>query len=405
MTQTIGQTIAAQVAGELATLHQIEAELKTELFEREEAIRAALVALVARSHMVLLGPPGTGKSQLVRAISLRFCDPAGQGLEYFVYLLTRFTTPEELFGPVSVHGLKNDTYERIIVGKLPSAQVAFLDEIFKSSSAVLNILLTILNERVFDNGTKRMNVPLITLFGASNEMPQEALDLEALWDRFLIRMKVGYLTEASFEKLLASQAAPASPATPTSMTQAELSKLQEAAAALPIPPAITSALVTLRRDLEKQKGIIASDRRWVQCLRLLQSHALLEGRDAVEEDDLAILALCLWKEEDQIAEIGRIVNKLANPLNAKATELKDRLISIRDAALRDLAAHQGVDDAEANARATIIVTAMGKVKAATTNLTSLRDQAIEQGRSPKRMEQALTSAEAVRKQLMELGGF
>jgi len=404
MTQTIGQTIAAQVAGELATLHQIEDELKGELFEREEAIRAALVALVARSHLVLLGPPGTGKSQLVRAISLRFCDPAGQGLEYFVYLLTRFTTPEELFGPVSVHGLKNDTYERIITGKLPTAQIAFLDEIFKSSSAVLNILLTILNERVFDNGTKRTNVPLITLFGASNEMPQEAQDLEALWDRFLIRLKVNYLSEGSFEKLLASQVALASSA-PTTMTQAALFKLQEAAAALPIPPAITSALVTLRRDLEKQKGIIASDRRWVQCLRLLQAHALLEGRDAVEEDDLAILSLCLWKEEDQIAEIARIVNKLANPLNAKATELKDRIISIRDAALRDLAAHQGPDDAEANARATIIVTAMGKVKSATTSLKNLHDQALEQGRSPKRMEQALVTAESVKKQLMELGGF
>jgi MoxR-like ATPase len=199
----------------LSTLAQIENELKAELFERDEAIRAALVAIVARSHLVLLGPPGTAKSDLIKRISERFCDPSGKGLDYFVYLLTRFTTPEELFGPVSVHGLKNDTYERITDHKLPKAQIAFLDEIFKSSSAVLNILLTILNERVFDNGTKRQPVPLITLFGASNEMPQEAADLEALWDRFLLRLEVGYLAESNFEKLLQMQVRQATPLIPT----------------------------------------------------------------------------------------------------------------------------------------------------------------------------------------------
>src|SRR4051794_894486 len=109
------------VASAVTNLQQVEAELKNDLYEREEAIRAALVAIVAKSHLVLLGPPGTAKSELIRLISERVCDPNGQGLSYFVYLLTRFTTPEELFGPVAVSKLKNDDYERKTTGKLPEA--------------------------------------------------------------------------------------------------------------------------------------------------------------------------------------------------------------------------------------------------------------------------------------------
>src|SRR5450631_4395483 len=147
-------TTPAPVMAAIANLQQVERELRTDLYEREEAIRAALVAIVAKSHLVLLGPPGTAKSELIRLISERISSPSGQGLSYFVYLLTRFTTPEELFGPVSVSKLKNDEYERKTTGKLPEAQLVFLDEVFKSSSAVLNSLLILMNERVFFNGDK-----------------------------------------------------------------------------------------------------------------------------------------------------------------------------------------------------------------------------------------------------------
>jgi MoxR-like ATPase len=402
---TTAKNTTQTVAIELASLHQIETELKSELFEREEAIRAALVALVSQSHMVLLGPPGTGKSQLVRAISERFCDPQGAGLTYFVYLLTRFTTPEELFGPVSVHGLKNDTYERIIAGKLPEAQIAFLDEIFKSSSAVLNILLTILNERVFDNGTKRLHTPLVSLFGASNEMPQEAADLEALWDRFLIRLEVSYLAEGNFEKLLASQIISTATTTPTTMSQVDLEKLQKAAAALPIPQGVLAALTKLRKDLSQDKGIIASDRRWVQCLRLLQAHALIEGRDAVEEDDLAILSHVLWNQPEQRQDISRMVAKLANPLNAKAAELKDKATSIWEEARRNLQGHQGDAKEAATARATIALECLTKIKRIIKELDALKEQASEQGRPGKRIEQALAAAKAIRAEVMESADF
>src|SRR5947209_6779060 len=155
----------------LATLHKIEAELNAGQVERTAAIRAALVALVSKSHVVLLGPPGSAKSQLVLAIAARFCDASGDGLRPFVYLLTRFSVPEEIFGPVSVDALKHDVFRRVTAGKLPEAQIVFLDEVFRASSALLNSLLTLMNERCYDNGGVRQTVPLTSLFGASNEMP------------------------------------------------------------------------------------------------------------------------------------------------------------------------------------------------------------------------------------------
>jgi MoxR-like ATPase len=376
------------VSPELVALQRIEAELNVELLDREDAIRAALLALLSQSHLVLLGPPGTAKSHLVTAVASRFCDTAGTGLSYFVYLLTRFTTPDELFGPVSVQGLKQDTYARITVGKLPEVQLAFLDEVFKASSAVLNSLLELLNGRVYDNGTTRQSVPLIACFGASNELPQGD-DLEALWDRFLLRLQVGYLGESGFDKLLGaaavSLAARAAPS-PTTLSQADLTALQARATAMPIPGSITSALVGLRRDLEQQHGIIASDRRWVQCLRLLQAHALLEGRDVVEEDDLGVLAHALWSQPEQRAEIRRLVSRLANPTNARAAELKDRATEIWDTARQKLRDHTGEDGAAT--RAQIALEALSKIKKIARELDGLFEQARDQGRPTRRVEQA-----------------
>lgn len=180
----------------LAKLNTIERELSASLIEREEVIRAALIALLARQHLVILGPPGTAKSQLVTALASRISPANGTGLKSFNYLMTRFTTPEELFGPVSVQALKQDEYRRVTTGKLVEAELAFLDEIFKASSAILNALLKITNERTFSNGNQEITVPLLSLFAASNELPQ-GNELEALWDRFLLRMRVGLSVTAA----------------------------------------------------------------------------------------------------------------------------------------------------------------------------------------------------------------
>ena len=185
----------------LVKLQTMERELSASLIERDEVIRAALIALLARQHLVILGPPGTAKSQLVTALASRISPANGTGLKSFNYLMTRFTTPEELFGPVSVQALKQDEYRRVTTGKLIEAELAFLDEIFKASSAILNALLKITNERTFSNGNQELPVPLLSLFAASNELPQ-GNELEALWDRFLLRVRVGYVSDSGFAKLI-----------------------------------------------------------------------------------------------------------------------------------------------------------------------------------------------------------
>jgi MoxR-like ATPase len=196
----------ASIKPSLGKLQALERELAASLIERDEVIRASLVALLSKQHLVVLGPPGTAKSALVTELAQRISPQNGAGLRNFAYLMTRFTTPEELFGPVSVSGLKRDEYRRITAGKIVEAELVFLDEIFKASSAILNALLKIANERVFHNGGQEIQVPLISLFGASNKMPQ-GNELEALWDRFPPRFRVGYVTDAGFVRFIRAVAA------------------------------------------------------------------------------------------------------------------------------------------------------------------------------------------------------
>ena len=185
---------------------------------------------------------------LITELAKRVGDSAGNGLRCFVYLLTKFTTPEELFGPVSISGLKADDYRRVTTGKLADVELAFLDETFKASSAILNYLLRLMNEREFENGRQTAQVPLISLFGASNELPQET-ELEALFDRFLLRTTVGYVSESGFTRLQQSLAKHWAKQAPQTITHAELDALQQAAEQIPIPGAMIDTIAQLRRDL------------------------------------------------------------------------------------------------------------------------------------------------------------
>src|SRR5215813_3838823 len=198
-------------------LRKIREELQQMFLERAELIDGALAALLSAQHVLVIGPPGTAKSMLADEFCRRI-----SGASYFQWLLTKFTTPEELFGAVSLKALEADDYRRVTSNKLPEAHIAFLDEVFKASSSILNAILTIINERLFHNGRQVSTVPLLTLFGASNELPEDD-ELLALYDRFLVRFVVSYINEDfRFLRMLESQRAPER----TTLSLMELTNIQ-----------------------------------------------------------------------------------------------------------------------------------------------------------------------------------
>ena len=303
----------------LEKLKKIRIELKSRYFERDDVIDGAFCALLTGSHMLLIGPPGTAKSQLANEICRKI-----SGARYFQWLLTKFTTPEELFGAVSLKGLENDEYRRVTSGKLPEAHIAFLDEVFKASSSILNTLLTIMNERIFYNGTEKVRIPLISLFGASNELPSEEDELEALYDRFLLRYVVDYIKEDfRFLKMLNTEIEISEEGV---ITSEELDTFREEAGRLKIPSNILKLLSRIRKELAK-KGITPSDRRYKQSVSLLKSRAYLEGRSEVSEDDLRFLENVLWREPGEKAEIQSVIHQ---SLHGWRDRLRELLIQAKE---------------------------------------------------------------------------
>jgi len=298
----------------------VRQDLNTHLLEREVAIEAALLALLCRAHLLLLGPPGTAKSLLVRNVCERI-----QGATYFERLLTRFSTPEELFGPLSLSALEQDQYRRITSGTLVEAHISFLDEVFKANSAILNSLLTIINERVYHEAGQVLPVPLLSIFGASNELP-EGEELNALYDRFLLRVTVPYLADdESMRKLMAL-----SPTKPSAtLTLKDLEAAQQQVQQVSLTDDAREAIITIKHGLEEE-GIAASDRRWRACATLVRAKAYLEGEQQTTSDHAEILTHALWAEPAQIRVVERVVSKVANPLNLEAVELEDAAKDLYD---------------------------------------------------------------------------
>jgi MoxR-like ATPase len=294
------------------SIQQLHTDLATRFPERRDVIAGALAAILSSEHVLLLGPPGTAKSALARAIAVAF------GGVYFERLLTKFSTPEELFGAISLKALEQDRFARVVTGKLPEADFAFVDEIFKANSAILNSLLAVVNERIFHNDGQPVSCPLVTMFGASNELP-EGKDLEALFDRFLLRFEVGYLLRPANLRLVL--AAPEPTATPM-MSMADLQKAQAEAATVHITDETVDALIQIR-DACKAEGIVASDRRWKKSLKLAQATAYMAGEKMTSPEDLSVLVDSLWREPKDRPKVARLVGKLADPVGAQAAEILD----------------------------------------------------------------------------------
>jgi MoxR-like ATPase len=278
--------------------------LESRFLGKEEAIRLLLIAVLAGEHAVLIGPPGTAKSALIRTFA-RLLDA-----RYFEYLLTRFTEPNEIFGPVDIAAFRDGRYERRVDGMLPTAEIVFLDEVFKSNSAILNALLTLLNERRYTSGGAVLACPLLSCIGASNEVPTDET-LTAVFDRFLLRIRSENLDAYHFQDLL------------TKGVEYEVMALS---GGLPQPLVSARELHELHREFGKTmrfsedffsqykglvfqiraEGITVSDRRVVKLLKLFAASAWLDGRTEADSSDFFVLKH-IWNNEDQAAILEAIV--------------------------------------------------------------------------------------------------
>lgn len=309
---------APDLATATKNLQALIKDLRGAVVERDAEIRSLAAALVAGQHVLLLGPPGTGKSYLTGLFT------AALGSSFFQVLMTKYTVPEEVFGPYSLAGLERDEYRRVTAGYLPTVEVGFLDEVFKANSSILNALLTILNEGEFDNGGTRGKVPLKLCVGASNEFPADD-SLNALRDRFLLCHWVSPIKNRSAKRALffgggKKVAAKLSPA--------DVAVLRAACDAVQVPDVVQDAMMDLADELEREHGITASDRRWRQATSLVRASAVLDGRDVATPRDLSILAHVLWSTVEQRATVGAVVAQFVSPKLGEAMKLYDAAVEM-----------------------------------------------------------------------------
>jgi MoxR-like ATPase len=311
-------------------LRQLEKNMNSLFIERENEIKGIILSLMCREHCLFIGPPGTAKSALVEAAARM------SGLSYFRALVTKFTTPDELFGPPDLAELEKGIYKRRTTSMLPEAEVVFLDEVFKASPSILNTLLSIMQERIFRNGTIH-KVPLISLFGASNEVPEGEEDaaLAAFQDRFLLRYIVKPVKDPNaFLRLLQLD----EPTENINTVQINWQEVFRETDNVKVPEDIYSAICDIKKKLtEEENSIFVSDRRWRKCIKLLKANAVLENRSEVTEDDFDVLVHALWDPAlpETKKAVQKAIQKIVDPISIKLNEL---IQAAEEAAIQAMAA-------------------------------------------------------------------
>jgi MoxR-like ATPase len=287
-------------------LREVGRTLDQRYLDKAEVVRMLLVTLVAGEHMLIVGPPGTAKSALVRHVA-RLIDA-----RYFEYLLTRFSEPNEIFGPVDIKAFREGTFVRRVQSMLPDADIVFLDEIFKSNSAILNALLSILNERRFFTGSASIKVPLCSLFGAANEVPNDDA-LAAIFDRFLVRTQSENLDSFHFHGLIERGIKGEVAAVEGTDEQAgpiiSLAEIRKLHARLPQFLQFPEEFLARYKGFIFQirsEGVSISDRRVVKLLKLFAASAIVDGRPTVDDGDFFVLRH-VWNSVDQIPLLEDIV--------------------------------------------------------------------------------------------------
>ena len=338
----------------LERFKQLLGEMNRGIYEKETEISLSLLAALAGESIILLGPPGVAKSMVARQLKTAFRDA-----QSFEYLMSRFSTPDEIFGPVSIQKLKtSDTYERAVEGYLPTADVVFLDEIWKAGPAIQNTLLTVINEKIFRNGNREMHLPLKLLVAASNELPAKGEGLEALWDRFVIRIESRPIKlEKNFRAMLLDSHADFSGSTGASghadcadnadfsdlkITAEEYAEWAEKICKIGVKEEVLDAISAIRKALRavnvdeaaERRNIYVSDRRWKNIVRLLRTSAFMQDREEVDICDLLPIYHCLWQEPEERDAIRNIV------IRALFSPFADKLVEMKNALAEDIKYHR-----------------------------------------------------------------